>query len=213
MIYVQNADGTPLMPTTRAGYVRRLLKKKEAIVMSRKPFVVRLAQQTHQDCQPLILGIDPGMTIGFAVIHDNGDPLLLGELTTRSAEIPALMEERRMHRMARHRYRRMRTVRRAKKAGTIYDGEREFQLPGTNPDGDPLGSLHCHAIKPRLARFSNRTRPDGWLTPTASHLRATHIRLVDYLCSILPISRIVIEYAAFDQQKLDTPDISGKGYQ
>ena len=215
MIFVQNADGQPMMPTDRAGYIRRLLASKNATVISRSPFVIRLAHQVEQTCQPLILGIDPGMTIGFAVIKESGESVLLGELETRSADIPKLMDERRMHRMARHRYRRQRTKRRAKQSGTTFDGVREFPLPGTDDEGDPLGSLNVKDIKPRLAKFANRgnSRKEGRVSPTINHLRETHIRLVDYLCSILPIDSIVIEYAAFDQQRIDHPEIEGKGYQ
>lgn len=40
-----------------------------------------------------------------------------------------------------------------------------------------------------------------------------HIRVVENVCSILPISRIVIEVAQFDTQKIKNPEISGKEYQ
>lgn len=40
-----------------------------------------------------------------------------------------------------------------------------------------------------------------------------HIRVIDNVCSILPISRIVIEVAQFDTQKINNPEISGKEYQ
>lgn len=40
-----------------------------------------------------------------------------------------------------------------------------------------------------------------------------HIRVIDNVCSILPISRIVIEVAQFDTQKINNPNISGKEYQ
>lgn len=37
-IYVLNKDGKPLMPTTRGGHVRHLLKEQKARVVRTKPF-------------------------------------------------------------------------------------------------------------------------------------------------------------------------------
>ena len=40
-----------------------------------------------------------------------------------------------------------------------------------------------------------------------------HIRVIDGICSILPVSHIIIEVAQFDTQKIKNSDISGKEYQ
>lgn len=42
MVYVQDIEGKPIMPTTRHGKVRRLLKTKQAVVASLCPFTIRL---------------------------------------------------------------------------------------------------------------------------------------------------------------------------
>jgi hypothetical protein len=65
----------------------------------------------------------------------------------------------------------------------------------------------------RKARFDNRKKPDGWLSPTLQHKLDSHIKLINKVKSILPVSRIVIEVSAFDIQKLKNPDISGIEYQ
>ena len=39
-VYVLNKDGKPLMPTTRCGHVRYLLKEKKARVVASKPFTI-----------------------------------------------------------------------------------------------------------------------------------------------------------------------------
>ena len=65
----------------------------------------------------------------------------------------------------------------------------------------------------RKARFSNRRRKDGWIAPSVDHKVESHIRLIEKACSILPISRIVIEVAQFDTQLLQNPEISGEEYQ
>ena len=68
MVYVQNKDGKPLMPTTRYCYVRLLLKENKARVVSTTPFTIQLNYDTPNITQDLILGIDPGRTnIGVAV--------------------------------------------------------------------------------------------------------------------------------------------------
>ena len=65
----------------------------------------------------------------------------------------------------------------------------------------------------RKARFKNRRKGDGWLAPSIRHKIDSHIRLVRDVHKILPISKIIVEVAAFDMQKINNPDIDGKGYQ
>ena len=65
----------------------------------------------------------------------------------------------------------------------------------------------------REARLDNRKRPKGWLTPTMETKVRTHENVIDKVCSILPVSRIVIESASFDIQKIMDPGIEGEEYQ
>jgi hypothetical protein len=65
----------------------------------------------------------------------------------------------------------------------------------------------------RAPRFDNRRRPSGWLTPSIQHKFDTHIKFVEKIKSILPITDIIIEVANFDIQKIKNPDIEGVGYQ
>ena len=41
-VYVLNKDGKTLMPTTRCGHVRHLLKKQKARVVTSNPFTIQL---------------------------------------------------------------------------------------------------------------------------------------------------------------------------
>ena len=59
-IYVQAIDGSPLMPTTRAGKVRRMLRDGNAVIVSHTPFVIRLTYEATQFKQSVSLGIDAG---------------------------------------------------------------------------------------------------------------------------------------------------------
>ena len=65
----------------------------------------------------------------------------------------------------------------------------------------------------REARLDNRRRPKGWLTPTMETKVRTHENVIDKVCSILPVSRIVIETASFDIQKIRDPEVEGEEYQ
>ena len=65
----------------------------------------------------------------------------------------------------------------------------------------------------RKPRFRNRTRHNGWLAPSVQNKVDTHLKVVKDVCKILPITRIIVEVASFDIQKINNPDISGKDYQ
>ncbi|MDD5454178.1 MAG: RNA-guided endonuclease IscB [Candidatus Ratteibacteria bacterium] len=65
----------------------------------------------------------------------------------------------------------------------------------------------------RAPRFLNRKKPDGWLAPSIQHKLDSHIKLINCIKSILPITSIVVEVAAFDIQKIKNPEISGIEYQ
>ena len=68
-------------------------------------------------------------------------------------------------------------------------------------------------LRYRPERFDNRKRPKGWLTPTMETKVRTHENVIDKVCSILPVSRIVIESASFDIQKIRDPEVEGEEYQ
>ena len=65
----------------------------------------------------------------------------------------------------------------------------------------------------RAPRFDNRRRHDGWLAPSVQNRVQTHLKLIEKVHSILPITRTVIEAAQFDVHLLKNPDISGEEYQ
>lgn len=65
----------------------------------------------------------------------------------------------------------------------------------------------------RKPRFDNRGKDKGWLAPSIQHKLDSHIKSVDRIKSILPITNVVVEVATFDQQKMQNPEISGTEYQ
>ena len=67
----------------------------------------------------------------------------------------------------------------------------------------------------RKPRFLNRTasKRKGWLAPSINHKLDTHIRLIERIKHILPISETILEVATFDSQKMQNPEIEGIEYQ
>ena len=65
----------------------------------------------------------------------------------------------------------------------------------------------------RKPRFLNKSKPKGWLAPSIQHKRDSHIRLVEKIKKLLPISEVIVEVASFDIQKINNPDIMGVEYQ
>ena len=68
-------------------------------------------------------------------------------------------------------------------------------------------------LRHRKPRFDNRRRPDGWLTPTMETKIRSHVNVVNGICSILPVSKIIVETASFDIQKIKDENIERKQYQ
>ena len=67
----------------------------------------------------------------------------------------------------------------------------------------------------REARFLNRikSKKSGWLAPSLEHKLNEHIKAINFVKSILPITEITVEAAAFDIQKIKNPNIQGTDYQ
>lgn len=70
-------------------------------------------------------------------------------------------------------------------------------------------------LRYRKPRFLNRTKTKhkGWLAPSISHKIETHLSVINNVYKILPISKIIVETASFDIQKIKNPSISGDMYQ
>ena len=65
----------------------------------------------------------------------------------------------------------------------------------------------------RKPRFNNRKRGDEWLAPSAQNKVDTHLAVVKKVHEILPITKVIVETASFDIQKIKNPTISGTEYQ
>ena len=173
MVYVQDINGEPLMPTTRHGKVRRLLKENKAVVVNLCPFTIRLTYITTNYKQEVTLGIDAGTRhIGLSATTKSNE-LYASEVILRSDIVDLLATRREQRRTRRNR------------------------------------------LRYRKPKFDNRikSKRPGWVAPSVRYKVDAHLKAVERICSILPISRIIVEVAQFDTQKIKNPDISGKEYQ
>lgn len=70
-------------------------------------------------------------------------------------------------------------------------------------------------LRYRAPRFNNRvhSKNKGWLAPSIEQKIQCHFQIIQDVYNILPITKIIVETASFDIQKIKKPDISGKEYQ
>ena len=210
-IYVLGTDGKPQMPTKRKRHVLKLLNTGKARIVEKVPFTIQLKYENNPVLQPILLAEDPGRTnIGVAVLEllDTAKVVFTADVETRNKEIPKLMRDRKAHRMASRRGEREVRKRKAKKNGTVLKhGYIDRRLPQCEED------IHCKVIRNTEARFCNRQRPDGWLTPTAEQLVRTHINILHRLQKYLSITDVAIEINKFAFLSIDNPDATGLDFQ
>jgi len=105
-VYVQNQDGSPLMPT-RPAKAKWLKKHGKAKVVRRSPFTIQLTYQIENpQKQPTSLAFDDGETVGVAVITKNKTHqrvVFLAQMRCRGKEITDNLSRRRKLRKARRR--------------------------------------------------------------------------------------------------------------
>ena len=229
-VYVLSKTGKPLMPTTRCGHVRILLKQKKARVVSLKPFTIQLLYDCEEGTQPIVLGIDHGRTnIGLSAVRkDTGEAVFTAQMETRNKEIPKLMKDRRAFRRKHRSYGRRKVRQRRASAHDTNSPkcakQKTAQNGGVSKQAQKVGVIKrhlpgceepviCIGIKNKEARFNNRLRPKGWLTPTANHLLQTHITVVNKVRRFLPITDVVLEVNKFAFMALDNPHVQKWMYQ
>lgn len=161
MVYVISQDGHPLMPTARYGKIRRMLRSREAAVVKRCPFTVKLLYESTTHAQVVTLGVDAGSkTIGLSAATETQE-YYSSEVQLRSDIVELLSTRRELRRSRRNRKRRY-----------------------------------------RAARFDNRvhSKNKGWLAPSVEQRISTHLKAIEDVAKILPVSKIVVETAQFDMQ-------------
>lgn len=115
-VYVLDKNGQPLMPTSRFGKVRRLLRDRKAKVVKSCPFTIRLLYEPETKIvQDVVLGVDTGSKhVGVACVG-NSRVLYQSQVELRD-DIKKKMDSRRMYRKYRRarktRYRKQRVLNR-----------------------------------------------------------------------------------------------------
>lgn len=174
-IYVQAKDGTALMPTTRCGKVRCMLRDGRAVIASHTPFTIRLTYDTTYFTQPVSLGVDAGSKhIGLAATTQSKE-LYAAEVELRSDIVGNLSTRKEARRSRR--------------------GKR--------------------SVRYRAPRFLNRraSKKDDRLAPSVMQKVHSHVKAVQDIRRILPVTSVTVEVAQFDTQLLKNPDIAGEQYQ
>ena len=221
MVYVISKSGKPLMPTDRYRHVKYLLKNKLAVPICNNPFTIKLKYDTIEVTQPLTMGIDVGReNIGLGVSDEKGNCLFRANVQTNNKAVTKNMSERKVYRQERRRHKRQRKQRKALRLNQSLQNGNDSILRNKKPckqvnisyPGMELSVSH-KVIKGKEAKFNNRKRKEGWLTPSARNLVEIHINLVKKISAFLPISNLVIENNIFNFQKLENADIRNWEYQ
>ena len=73
--------------------------------------------------------------------------------------------------------------------------------------------IRRNRLRYRKPRFDNRKKCNNWLAPSIQHKLDSHIRFIEKLKKILPITNIIVEVANFDTQKIKNLNIQSIEYQ
>ena len=220
MVYVLNKNGKPLMPTDRYGHIRWLIKNKKAVPVCNNPFTIKLKYDTLNIIQSLTLGIDVGReNIGLGISNNKGDCLFLANVQTNNKQVTKNMQKRKNYRQERRKHKRQRKQRIALKlkqdirngTDTVLRSKKCCKEISISYPGMESSIIH-KVIKGKEAKFNNRTRVEGWVTPSARNLIEIHINLVKKISKFLPLTDLVIENNIFDFQKLENSDIKNWEY-
>ena len=220
IVYVLNKRGEPLMATTRCGHVRKLLKEGRAVAVGNCPFTIRLKYETPGVTQNVYYGIDTGReNIGAGASDEIGNCLHMSRIKTNNKTIKKRMQDRAQYRKERKRHKRIKEQRKAIRHNTtIQKGKddvlrtkktcksKSIAYPGMEK------SVTHKVIQGAEAQFNNRTRDDGWLTPSGRQLIQMHIKMLDEARKFLPITQVCMERVCFDFQKLENANIKSWEY-
>lgn len=170
VVYVLDVNGNPMMPTSRFGKVRRLLKDKKAKVIRRNPFTIKLLYKTETYVvQSCVLGIDTGSAYVGTAVYSKGKILYISQVNIRN-DIKSKMDDRRGYRRS-----------------------RRFR--------------HTRYRKPRFLNRKNSIRKDRF-SPTMMSKYQSHIREIDFIKSILPVTEMIFETGQFDTHLMKNPSLA-----
>ena len=169
MVYVLDTVGSPLMPTSRHGKVRRLVDAGLARVVRRTPFTIQLLYCTTRFVQDVTLGVDAGSkTIGLSATTETRE-LYRSEVTLRNDIVNNLStrrEARRARRSRKCRHRAARFDNRRKPKGWIAPSVRQKTDSHVKAVGLVCSFLPVRAIVIETAQFDTQWIKNPGLTGT-----------------------------------------------
>lgn len=118
-IYVVDSNGTPLMPTSRLGMVRRWLKTGQARWFGNSRKIIQFVRPVTTNTQELTLGVDAGFHVGLAAIGNKREYYASESLRESEKDRITSRRELRRTRRNRLRYRKARFNNRRRKEGWL----------------------------------------------------------------------------------------------
>ena len=118
-IYVVDSNGTPLMPTSRLGMVRRWLKTGQARWFGNSRKVIQFVRPVTTNIQKLTLGVDAGFHLGLAVVGNQREYYASESLRKSEKDLITSRHELRRTRRNRLRHRKARFDNRRRKEGWL----------------------------------------------------------------------------------------------
>lgn len=157
MVYVQDIDGKPMMPTTRHGKVRRLLKANKATVVNLCPFTIQLTYKSTDHKQPVTLGIDAGAKhIGFSATTEK-EELFACETILRTDIVDLLSTRSQNRRTRRSRLR----YRKPKFNNRVFSKKKGWVAPSVK---QRMGIMKWRLYDELKSRYSNVSMTFGYIT-------------------------------------------------
>jgi 5-methylcytosine-specific restriction endonuclease McrA len=122
-IYVLDANGEPLMPTSRLGMVRRWITTGDAIWYGNRRDTIQFTRPVEHNLQELVLGVDAGQHLGLSVMSsETQTEYYAGQSESNYSQEVQRNTTRRMYRRTRRNRLRHRTPRfnnRRRKTGWV----------------------------------------------------------------------------------------------
>lgn len=171
-IYVQAQDGMPLMPTSRCGKLRRMLRDGKAVIVSHTPFTVRLTYDTTHHTQPVSLGVDSGSKYIGISATTNSKELYAAQIELRTDIVDNLSTRResrrtrRSKRSIRYRAPRFNNRRASKRAGWLAPSVRQKVHSHTKAVQDICRILPVTSVTVEVAQFDTQWLKNPDITGT-----------------------------------------------
>ena len=118
-IYVVDSNGTPLMPTSRLGMVRRWLKTGQARWFGNSRNTIQFVRPVTTNTQELTLGVDAGFHLGLSVVGNQREYYAAESLRKSEKDLITSRHELRRTRRNRLRHRKARFDNRRRKEGWL----------------------------------------------------------------------------------------------